>query len=119
MTSVSSTPASAATSPASAVISVRGLVKRYGDLVAVDGIDFDVASGEIFGLLGPNGAGKTTTVEILEGLRAPDGGTATVLGVDVAKGADALKPRIGISLQTAAMYPKLTVVEIIDLFRSF
>ena len=101
------------------VIRVRGLVKRYGDLVAVDGIDFDVASGEIFGLLGPNGAGKTTTVEILEGLRSPDGGQATVLGVDVATGADALKPRIGISLQTAAMYPKLTVTEIIDLFRSF
>jgi len=102
-----------------AVIAVRGLVKRYGDLVAVDGIDFDVAPGEIFGLLGPNGAGKTTTVEILEGLLSPDGGKATVLGVDVAKGADELKPRIGISLQTAAMYPKLTVVEIIDLFRSF
>ena len=102
-----------------AVIAVRGLVKRYGDLVAVDGIDFDVAPGEIFGLLGPNGAGKTTTVEILEGLLSPDGGQATVLGVDVAKGADELKPRIGISLQTAAMYPKLTVVEIIDLFRSF
>jgi ABC-2 type transport system ATP-binding protein len=101
------------------VISVRGLVKRYGDLVAVDGIDFDVAAGEIFGLLGPNGAGKTTTVEILEGLRSPDGGQATVLGFDVAKAADELKPRIGISLQTAAMYPKLTVVEIIDLFRSF
>ena len=101
------------------VIRVRGLVKRYGDLVAVDGIDFDVAGGEIFGLLGPNGAGKTTTVEILEGLRSPDGGQATVLGVDVATGADELKPRIGISLQTAAMYPKLTVTEIIDLFRSF
>jgi ABC-2 type transport system ATP-binding protein len=101
------------------VIRVRGLVKHYGDLVAVDGIDFDVAAGEIFGLLGPNGAGKTTTVEILEGLRSPDGGQATVLGVDVATGADELKPRIGISLQTAAMYPKLTVTEIIDLFRSF
>jgi ABC-2 type transport system ATP-binding protein len=101
------------------VIRVRGLVKHYGDLVAVDGIDFDVAGGEIFGLLGPNGAGKTTTVEILEGLRSPDGGQAMVLGVDVANGADELKPRIGISLQTAAMYPKLTVTEIIDLFRSF
>ena len=56
------------------VIQVRGLVKRYGDIRAVDGIDFDVAPGEIFGLLGPNGAGKTTTVEILEGLRVPDGG---------------------------------------------
>jgi ABC-2 type transport system ATP-binding protein len=100
-------------------IRVRGLVKRYGDLVAVDGIDFEVASGEIFGLLGPNGAGKTTTVEILEGLRTPDAGETTVLGLDVAKDASALKPRIGVSLQTAALYPKLTVIELINLFRSF
>jgi ABC-2 type transport system ATP-binding protein len=101
------------------VIRVRGLVKRYGDLVAVDGIDFEVARGEIFGLLGPNGAGKTTTVEILEGLRTPDAGETTVLGLDVAKDATAIKPRIGVSLQTAALYPKLTVIELIDLFRSF
>ena len=101
------------------VIRVRGLIKRYGDVHAVDGIDFDVAPGEVFGLLGPNGAGKTTTVEILEGLRQPDGGHAIVLGVDVAKGSDSLKPRIGISLQTAALYPNLSVVEVIDLFRSF
>jgi ABC-2 type transport system ATP-binding protein len=101
------------------VIRVRGLVKRYGDLVAVNGIDFEVGSGEIFGLLGPNGAGKTTTVEILEGLRTPDSGETTVLGLDVAKDANALKPRIGVSLQTAALYPKLTVIELIDLFRSF
>ena len=101
------------------VIRVRGLTKRYGDVQAVAGIDFDVARGEVFGLLGPNGAGKTTTVEILEGLRSPDGGEATVLGQDVAKDADALKPRIGVSLQTAAMYPKLTVLELLDLFRSF
>jgi ABC-2 type transport system ATP-binding protein len=101
------------------VIRVHGLVKRYGDLVAVDGIAFDVAAGEIFGLLGPNGAGKTTTVEILEGLRTPDAGETTVLGVDVAKDANALKARIGVSLQTAALYPKLTVTELIDLFRSF
>ncbi|MEP6639138.1 MAG: ABC transporter ATP-binding protein, partial [Chloroflexota bacterium] len=101
------------------VVRVRGLIKRYGDVRAVDGIDFDVAPGEIFGLLGPNGAGKTTTVEILEGLRTPDGGEAIVLGVDVATGSDSLKPRIGVSLQTAALYPKLTVVEVIDLFRSF
>jgi ABC-2 type transport system ATP-binding protein len=100
-------------------IRVRGLVKRYGEVKAVDGIDFDVAAGEVFGLLGPNGAGKTTTVEILEGLRTPDGGEASVLGVDVSKGADSLKPRIGVSLQTAALYPKLTVVELVDLFRSF
>ena len=101
------------------VVQVRGLVKRYGDVRAVDGIDFDVAPGEVFGLLGPNGAGKTTTVEILEGLRAPDGGQAIVLGVDVAGGAESLRPRIGVSLQTASLYPKLTVVEVIDLFRSF
>ena len=101
------------------VIRVRGLSKRYADLLAVDAIDFDVARGEVFGLLGPNGAGKTTTVEILEGLRTPDGGEVTVLGLDVTRDADALKPRIGVSLQTAALYPKLTVTELIDLFRSF
>jgi ABC-2 type transport system ATP-binding protein len=104
---------------AGSVIRVRGLVKRYDDVTAVDGIDFDVAPGEVFGLLGPNGAGKTTTVEILEGLREPDAGQAIVLGVDVATGAASLKPRIGVSLQTASLYPKLTVVEVIDLFRSF
>jgi len=109
---------SAATT-ADPVIRVRGLTKRYGDVQAVDGIDFDVAKGEIFGLLGPNGAGKTTTVEILEGLREPDGGEVSVLGVNVARDADAIKPRIGVSLQTAALYPKLTVTELIDLFRSF
>jgi ABC-2 type transport system ATP-binding protein len=101
------------------VVRVRGLIKRYGELVAVDGIDFDVAAGEIFALLGPNGAGKTTTVEILEGLRVPDAGTATVLGEEVATGADRIKSRIGVSLQTAALYPKLTVTELIDLFASF
>jgi ABC-2 type transport system ATP-binding protein len=103
----------------SPVIRVRGLTKRYGEVQAVAGVDFDVAAGEIFGLLGPNGAGKTTTVEILEGLRTPDGGEVDVLGVDVTRGADALKPRIGVSLQTAALYPKLTVTEVLDLFRSF
>ena len=65
---------------------MRGLTKRYGDIQAVAGIDFDVAAGEVFGLLGPNGAGKTTTVEILEGLRTPDDGEVTVLGHDVAQG---------------------------------
>ena len=71
------------TTAADPVIRVRGLTKRYGDVEAVAGIDFEVAKGEIFGLLGPNGAGKTTTVEILEGLRQPDGGEVSVLGVDV------------------------------------
>jgi ABC-2 type transport system ATP-binding protein len=108
-----------ATIDAGPVIRVRGLTKRYGDIQAVAGIDFDVAKGEVFGLLGPNGAGKTTTVEILEGLRKPDGGEVSVLGVDVTRSADALKPRIGVSLQTAALYPKLTVTELVNLFRSF
>jgi ABC-2 type transport system ATP-binding protein len=119
MQSISPAAGQVAAPPDDPVVRVRGLVKRYGDLVAVDGIDFDVARGEVFALLGPNGAGKTTTVEILEGLRAPDAGTATVLGVDVATGADRIKPRIGVSLQTAALYPKLTVTELIDLFASF
>jgi ABC-2 type transport system ATP-binding protein len=119
MQSISPAAGQVAALPDDQVVRVRGLVKRYGDLVAVDGIDFDVARGEVFALLGPNGAGKTTTVEILEGLRAPDAGTATVLGVDVATGADRIKPRIGVSLQTAALYPKLTVTELIDLFGSF
>ncbi len=107
------------TSGVEPVIRVRGLTKRYGSVDAVAGIDFEVLPGEIFGLLGPNGAGKTTTVEILEGLRTPDGGTVEVLGIDVSRDADALKPRIGVSLQTAALYPKLTVTEVIELFRSF
>ncbi|MDQ6795504.1 MAG: ABC transporter ATP-binding protein [Chloroflexota bacterium] len=101
------------------VIRVTDLRKTYGQTRAVDGVSFEVGQGEVFGLLGPNGAGKTTTVEILEGLRAPDAGGVTVLGIDVARHPDALKERIGVSLQTAALYPKLTVVEVLDLFRSF
>ena len=104
---------------AETVIRVTDLRKTYGQTRAVDGLSFEVRQGEVFGLLGPNGAGKTTTVEILEGLRAPDGGAVTVLGIDVARHPDALKERIGVSLQTAALYPKLTVVEVLNLFRSF
>jgi ABC-2 type transport system ATP-binding protein len=101
------------------VIRVRDLRKSYGDLRAVDGVSFEVQPGQVFGLLGPNGAGKTTTVEVLEGLRAPDSGEVSVLGVDAVRRPDDLKARIGVSLQTAALYPKLTVVEVLDLFRSF
>jgi ABC-2 type transport system ATP-binding protein len=104
---------------ADVVIRVDGLRKSYGELVAVDGISFEVAKGEVFGLLGPNGAGKTTTVEALEGLRPPDAGTVEVLGVDVVHSPDLVKPRIGVSLQNAALYPKLTVVEVLDLFATF
>lgn len=101
------------------VIEVSGLRKAYGDLVAVDGVSFEVARGEVFGLLGPNGAGKTTTVEVLEGLRRPDAGRVSVLGVDAVRQPDQIRARIGVSLQSASLYPKLTVSEVIDLFRSF
>jgi ABC-2 type transport system ATP-binding protein len=101
------------------VIRVTGLEKRYGETRAVDGVSFDVPAGTVFGLLGPNGAGKTTTVEVLEGLRTPDAGAVRVLGLDAVEHADDLRGRIGVSLQTAALYPKLTVVEVLDLFRSF
>jgi ABC-2 type transport system ATP-binding protein len=101
------------------VVRVRDLRKNYGQLAAVDGVSFEVGSGEVFGLLGPNGAGKTTTVEILEGLRDADSGEVTVLGIDAVKRADDLRARVGVSLQTAALYPKLTVVEVLRLFRGF
>jgi ABC-2 type transport system ATP-binding protein len=104
---------------ANPVIRVDGLRKTYGETRAVDGVSFEVRPGTVFGLLGPNGAGKTTTVEVLEGLRTPDSGEVRVLGVDVVAHPDELKPRIGVSLQTAALYPKLTVVEVLDLFRGF
>ena len=107
------------TTAAEPVIRVSGLHKRYGDTHAVDGVSFEVPAGTVFGLLGPNGAGKSTTVEILEGLRTPDAGDVRVLGIDAVRDPDALRPRIGVSLQTAALYPKLTVVEVLDLFRSF
>ena len=101
------------------VVRVDALRKTYGDLVAVDGVSFEVRPGEVFGLLGPNGAGKTTTVEVLEGLRKPDSGEVRVLGVDAIHRPDELRSRIGVSLQTAALYPKLNVVEVLELFRSF
>jgi ABC-2 type transport system ATP-binding protein len=101
------------------VIRVSGLHKRYGETHAVDGVSFEVGAGTVFGLLGPNGAGKTTTVEVLEGLRAPDSGDVRVLGIDAVHRPDDLKERIGVSLQTAALYPRLTVVEVLELFRSF
>ena len=104
---------------ADSVIRVDGLRKSYGATRAVDGVSFEVQAGTVFGLLGPNGAGKTTTVEVLEGLRTPDSGDVRVLGVDAVAHPDELKPRIGVSLQTAALYPKLNVVEVLDLFRGF
>ena len=100
------------------VIAVTNLAKSYGDIKAVDGISFEVSQGEVFGMLGPNGAGKTTTVEIVEGLRPADGGTATVLGLDVSKDTRAVKERIGVQPQSPALFPSLTVRETIGFFAS-
>ena len=101
------------------VIRVADVHKAYGAVRAVDGVSFEVASGEIFGLLGPNGAGKTTTMEMIEGLHGPDAGTIEVLGLDVRRAASQIKNRIGVQLQTAALYPQLTVEELLRLFASF
>jgi ABC-2 type transport system ATP-binding protein len=100
-------------------LSVRGLVKHYGDVVAVDGLDLTVPSGQCFGLLGPNGAGKTTTIEICEGLLAPDAGEVRVLGLDWKNNEMALRERLGIQLQESQFGEKITVAETIRLFRSF
>ena len=98
---------------------LRGVRKAYADVVAVDGLDLEVARGECFGLLGPNGAGKTTTIEICEGLTAPDAGTVEVLGLNWHTGANELRQRIGIQLQETQFPDKLTVEETLRLFRSF
>jgi ABC-2 type transport system ATP-binding protein len=100
-------------------IRCRGLVKRYGELTAVDGLDLEVRAGECFGLLGPNGAGKTTTVEILEGLLEPSAGEVEVLGKRWVSDEDWLKERIGISLQETQFTERVTVEENLKLFRSF
>jgi ABC-2 type transport system ATP-binding protein len=120
----SSTPFGSSGSAASAAsgdiaVLCRGLVKRYDDVVAVDGLDLEVRRGECFGLLGPNGAGKTTTLEILEGLTVPDAGQVEVLGTTWAKGGNALRQRLGLSLQQTEFSPKLKVIEVLRLFRSF
>ncbi len=100
-------------------ISVSGLEKVYGSIRAVDGISFTVGSGEVFGLLGPNGAGKSTTVEIMAGLRQRDAGQVSVLGLDPGSQARELRPRIGMQMQSASLYPRLTVLEVLRLFASF
>jgi ABC-2 type transport system ATP-binding protein len=100
-------------------ICCRGLVKDYGALRAVNGLDLEVHTGECFGLLGPNGAGKTTTVEILEGLLPPTSGEVEILGRTWKADPDWLRQRLGISLQETNLYDKLAVEEILRVFRSF
>jgi ABC-2 type transport system ATP-binding protein len=101
------------------VIRCHDLRKRYGDVQAVAGVSFEVRRGEVFGLLGPNGAGKTTTIEMLEGIRDPDGGELSILGLDPTRQGRQVKGRIGVQLQTASLYPFLTVSELIELFGRF
>lgn len=99
-----------------AILKVKNLKKSYGDKVAVDGISFEVAKGEIFGILGPNGAGKTTTLEMIETLREIDGGSATIAGIDVAKNPYKIRGMIGVQPQTPGFQDKTKLTELIDLF---
>jgi len=100
-------------------IAIDHLQKSYGDLRAVDGVTFEVSPGEIFGMVGPNGAGKTTTIECLEGLRRPDGGRLSVLGLDPQRQGHELRERIGVQLQESALPDRLKVREVMDLFAAF
>jgi ABC-2 type transport system ATP-binding protein len=109
-------PESAPQAPA---LRCSGLIKRYGDVLAVNGLDLEVKRGECFGLLGPNGAGKTTTIEILEGLLAHDAGDVEVLGHRWGEADRDLRQRLGIQLQETQLHDKLTVSETLRLFRSF
>jgi ABC-2 type transport system ATP-binding protein len=101
------------------VVSVDHLHVRYGDTLAVDDVSLSINRGEIFGILGPNGAGKTTTVEAIGGLRRPDGGSVSVLGLDALADRQELRQRVGVQLQTSELPDKLRVGEALELFASF
>ncbi len=105
--------------PSPLALDVRALHKRYGDVVAVNGLDLQVRAGECFGLLGPNGAGKTTTIEICEGILDADDGDVVILGLRWATDESALRQRLGVQLQETQFADKLTVAETVRLFRSF
>lgn len=98
------------------VISAGGLTKRYGDLVAVDGVDLEIAAGTFFGILGPNGAGKTTLLEMVEGIRKPDAGSARVLGEEVWPRNPRILARMGVQLQASSFFERLTVQEQVATF---
>jgi ABC-2 type transport system ATP-binding protein len=100
-------------------VSVTDLSKSYGGLQAIRGISFEIGAGEVFGLLGPNGAGKTTTVEILEGYRKRDSGTVEVLGEDPERTGSEWRQRIGVVLQSSAVYTTMTVTEMLALFAGY
>jgi ABC-2 type transport system ATP-binding protein len=101
------------------VIEVTNLTKRYGDRTVVDGVSFTVEQGEIFAILGPNGAGKTTTVESISGLRTPDSGTISVLGLDPGRDRDELRRVVGVQLQQSELPDQIRVREAVDLYASF
>src|SRR5277367_2279743 len=104
--------------PSGAALRLRNLRKTFKDVVAVDGLDLEVRTGECFGLLGPNGAGKTTTIEICEGLTEPDSGDVELLGMRWDTHAGELRQRLGIQLQETQLADKVTVIETIRLFSS-
>ncbi len=106
-------------SPADSTVVARGIVKRFGDLTAVDGIDLEVEQGTCVAVLGPNGAGKTTTIEMLEGIKQPDAGEIVILGRTWQHDARAIRERIGVQLQETEFQDKLKVYEILRLFDSF
>jgi ABC-2 type transport system ATP-binding protein len=101
------------------IIRVENLTKRYGEVTAVNGVTFAVEKGEVFGILGPNGAGKTTTVEMIEGLRKPDGGRISVYGIDARKQPGRIKEIIGVQLQATSIYDNIRVREAVDLFGGY
>lgn len=101
------------------VLSVRNFRKTYGNLTAVDDLNFEVRRGEIYGLLGPNGAGKTSTLESLEGLRKPDGGSLNILGVDPVRQPQKLRNLIGVQLQSSGLPPMMTVEEAMQFFCAY
>ncbi len=101
------------------IIEVKGLIKKYGTYTAVNAIHFQVMKGEVFGLLGPNGAGKTTTMEMIEGLRQPDGGQAKVAGFDTKTDLRRVKEVIGVLLQSTSLFDLLKVKEILAMYASF
>ncbi len=101
------------------ILAAHGLVKRFADVLAVDGLELEAQAGTCLGLLGPNGAGKTTTIEMLEGLKAPDAGEIRVLGLDWRRSAQAIRAAIGVQLQATDFQEKLTVFETLRMFRCF
>lgn len=101
------------------VIEINNIEKSYGNVKAVDGISLQVKRGEVLGIIGANGAGKSTTLEIMMGLRKPDSGTVTVLGMDITNSSDQIKQRVGIQLQQTALYDRIKVKEAIELFSSY